>query len=276
MPKISVLIPVFNSEKFLEKCLESVIFQDFSDFEIVICDDGSDDKSKKIIKNFQKKFPEKIIFLQNEKNLWIAKTRNILAKNARGKYLAWMDSDDIMLKNRLRMQYDFLEKNPEIGILGTNFWILMKNGEKIARNPPEIHDEIVKNLFLRNPFGQFTIMIRKKIFQKIGWYDESFSVSEDLEFYIRAQKITKMANLRERLVIYRIHENNSIICEYKKILKNTYKIQKNMIKNGYKMNFREKFFHFLFFLGNLFPFVWKYLIYMPERLRKFLKKFKFF
>lgn len=69
MPKISVLIPVFNSEKFLEKCLESVIFQDFSDFEIVICDDGSDDKSKKIIKNFQKKFPEKIIFLQNEKNL---------------------------------------------------------------------------------------------------------------------------------------------------------------------------------------------------------------
>lgn len=91
-----------------------------------------------------------------------------MAKNARGKYLAWMDSDDIMLKNRLRMQYDFLEKNPEIGILGSNFWILMKNGEKIARNPPEIHDEIVKNLFLRNPFGQFTIMIRKKIFQKIG------------------------------------------------------------------------------------------------------------
>lgn len=69
MPKISVLIPVFNSEKFLEKCLESVIFQDFSDFEIVICDDGSNDKSKEIIKNFQKKFPEKIIFLQNEKNL---------------------------------------------------------------------------------------------------------------------------------------------------------------------------------------------------------------
>lgn len=69
MPKISVLIPVFNSEKFLQKCLESVLKQDFSDFEVIICDDGSYDKSKEIIKNFQKKFPEKIIFLQNKKNL---------------------------------------------------------------------------------------------------------------------------------------------------------------------------------------------------------------
>lgn len=168
MPKISVLIPVFNSEKFLQKCLESVLKQNFSDFEVIICDDKSTDESVKIIKNFQKKYGKKIIFLQNEKNLGIAKTRNILAKKAKGKYVAWMDSDDIMLENRLSMQYDFLEKNPQIGILGTNFWILMKNGEKIARNPPETNDEIVKNLFLRNPFGQNTIMIRKEIFEKIG------------------------------------------------------------------------------------------------------------
>lgn len=117
-------------------------------------------------------------------------------------------------------------------------------------------------------------MIRKEIFTKIGGYNENFVVAEDLEFYSRAIFLTKTANLTEELVTYRIHKNNSIHKKAKIILNNTYKIQKNLIKNGFKISRKEYFFHLCFLIGKTFPPLGKYLIHIPENLRKILQKLK--
>ena len=121
LPILSVLMPVFNSELFVAEAIESILNQTFKDFEFLILDDASTDKSFEIIKDFGKR-DSRIKVCQNEKNLGVVESRNKLINLSKGKYIAWLDSDDIAIKTRLEKQVNFLEEHPEIGMVGA--WLI--------------------------------------------------------------------------------------------------------------------------------------------------------
>ena len=128
-PKISVIMPTYNSESFLRESIDSILNQTFKDFELIVIDDCSTDSSLKIIKEYKRK-DNRIFFLKNDKNLGHNKTRNKGLKIAKGKYIAILDSDDISLEKRLEIQYAYLEKNPHIFLVGSSAIYIDENGKE--------------------------------------------------------------------------------------------------------------------------------------------------
>src|SRR5665647_1469233 len=121
-PKVTVLMSVYNSESFLAEAIDSILGQTFKDFEFLIINDGSKDKSLEIIKNRAKNDPR--IRLISRPNKGLVKSLNEGLAKARGEYIARMDSDDISLKTRLKKEVDFLDSHPDVGMVGSNYTII--------------------------------------------------------------------------------------------------------------------------------------------------------
>jgi len=194
-------MPAYNAEKFLEESISSILNQTFPDFELLIGDDGSTDRTLEIIRSFSDK---RIIVIRNEKNLGIPYTLNRLIKASKGEYIARQDSDDISLPKRLEKQVAFLDKNPEIGVCGTQItWF----GSKRKRIRVPLKDEDIKaSMLVFNPICQPTVMYRKSCLTK--QYNPSFEVAEDYDLCYELSKKTKLANLPDFLLKYRWHENS--------------------------------------------------------------------
>lgn len=201
IPRLTVIMPAYNAEKFLEESISSILNQTFPDFELLIGDDGSTDHTLEIIRSFS---DERIIVIRNEKNLGIPYTLNGLIKASKGEYIARQDSDDISLPKRLEKQVDFLDKNPEIGLCGTQItWF----GSKRKRIRVPLQDEDIKaSMLVFNPICQPTVMYRKSSLTK--QYNPSFEVAEDYELCYELSKETKLANLPDILLKYRWHGNS--------------------------------------------------------------------
>ena len=178
-PQISVIMAVYNGEKFLEEAIGSILKQTFLNFEFIIIDDGSEDTSLKIIKNFKDK---RISILENNKNIGLSASLNKGIKLSKGKYIARMDADDISLPERLEKQYNFMERNPNIGIVGTGYDLINESGERMGTyiypdNPVTIHWKLLTGPVFPHP----TVMLRKKVLiennlsnlQKISYYLEN-------------------------------------------------------------------------------------------------------
>ena len=202
VPKISVVITTYNGERFLAETLQSVLDQSLSDFELIIINDGSTDGTEKIIKNFMSK-DKRIIYLKNPKNKGYDNLHNVInmgLKVARGKYIARLDSDDICYKGRFKTQYEYLEKNKDIFLIGSSADIIDKDGNKV--------DEIIKkpwpSFFLRmriafsNPLIHSSIMFRNEGFL----YPNR---NEHLFYFFLMINDKKIKNLRDRLVKYRLN-----------------------------------------------------------------------
>ena len=142
-PQITVLMPVYNGEKYLRQAVDSILNQTFKDFEFLIINDGSTDKTLAILQEYKNK---RVKIINNKKNIGLTKSLNKGLKLAKGKYIARMDADDISLSNRLRKQIDFLDKHNKIGVLGTQMKII-NNSNKIVGEykTPLCHSLIVWN-----------------------------------------------------------------------------------------------------------------------------------
>ena len=200
-PILSVLMPVYNSELFVAEAIESILDQTFSDFEFLILDDASADKSFEIIKEFEKR-DSHIKVYRNDKNLGVVESRNKLINLSKGKYIAWIDSDDIAIKNRFEKQINFLEAHPEIGMVGA--WLIKsdKLGKKQQIWPTETNpDKLQVDLFFHSPFST-VVMIRKSALPE-KLYDPRFPVAEDYDLYCRIAEKSNVANLRIPLLKYR-------------------------------------------------------------------------
>ena len=127
MPLLTVLMPVYNAEKFLKDSIGSILKQTYSDFELLILDDGSTDNSLKIIKAYAKE-DKRIKILVNKTNQKQTKCRNRLLKNSKTEFVAWMDADDISLEDRLQTQMDFLKQNSKIDAVGIQYSTFGSNG----------------------------------------------------------------------------------------------------------------------------------------------------
>lgn len=201
MTKISVLMPVYNQQNYLKKAIESILCQTFKNFEFLILDDASTDSSLKIIKNFKDK---RIKIFSQKKRQGLAKSLNFLIKKAKGVYLARMDGDDVSEKNRLVRELDFLEKKPQVAMVGCWAKIIDKNGKFIGVfKYPTSYEQIKKEILKYNPFVHSSIMIRKKILMTIGGYDPNLFYSQDYDLFLKLASKYPLANLPHYLIRFR-------------------------------------------------------------------------
>ena len=126
-PKINVIMSVYNGEKYLKQAIESILKQTYTNFRFIIVDDGSNDSSFDIIKSFT---DERIVIIRNDRTQGLTRSLNKALRTANGEYIARQDADDISLSNRLKSQIDFLEKHPEVELLGTGVYLINEKGEE--------------------------------------------------------------------------------------------------------------------------------------------------
>lgn len=200
---VSVLMPVYNGEKYLKEAIDSILSQTYSNFEFLIIDDGSTDKSKEIIKSYKDK---RIRLIENETNLGLPKTLNKGLKLAKGKYIVRMDCDDISLPERIEIQVKYMDGNLDVGISGTRY-IELENGKVI--NLPTEFESIKIRLLFHCPINHPSVIIRKSIIiENTLFYDENkIGELEDYDLWLRSSKFTEITNLAVPLVKYRTHEN---------------------------------------------------------------------
>lgn len=198
MPKISVIIPTYNAEKYINESIDSILSQTYKNFEILIIDDNSKDSTLEIIKKYQ---DERIRIIQGDcKGLAAALNKGI--REATGEYIARMDADDVSLPERFEKQIKFLEKNPDISLVGT--W------QKYIGNDSWIHKTFAKPeqvkiaLLFSCDLCHSTVMFRKKDFVDNNLFYDENSPQEDFELWSRAIHVLKFANLQEVLGLYRV------------------------------------------------------------------------
>lgn len=206
-PMISVLMSVYNSEAYLAEAIESILSQTFSDFEFIIVDDGSTDDSNTIIQSYANA-DARIRPFQLEQNQGLASALNYGLEQATGQYIARMDSDDISLPTRFEQQVDFMEKNPDVGVLGS--WMQVVNQDKkplFDYEVPRVHSLIVWNIFFGRTFAHPSVLMRRDLIQSVGGYNANLTVAQDVDLWARLVGLTKFQNLPGKLLTYRTHDS---------------------------------------------------------------------
>lgn len=205
-------MPVYNGEKYVAEAIESILGQTFAGFELIIVDDGSQDRSLEIIRDYERS-DDRVRFLRQERNMGVSAARNRGIDAARGDYIAFMDSDDVSMPTRLEKQLSFLQENPEIGALGVRSKIVNHDTKSLlsVRGGPPTHTAIVVSLFLGAvSLVTGSVMIRSQQLRSVGGFAADLRYGEECEVYVRllAQTQIRFANLSEVLYVQRIHDSN--------------------------------------------------------------------
>ena len=203
-PQISVIMSVYNGAEYLQECIQSILNQSFRNFEFIVINDCSTDTSPTIINECARK-DSRIVIIDNKVNIGLTKSLNVGLKIAKGKYIARIDSDDIALPERLQTQYDFLEKNKDLFLVGSGSYTIDTNGNIRTRIKVLTDTEDIKNkLAIQNCISHPTIMFRNEGFV----YREKFVYSQDYDFYLTLlSNNKKISNIFEPLIKYRINPN---------------------------------------------------------------------
>lgn len=199
-PKLSVVMPVYNGEKYLQEAIDSVLHQSFTDFELITIDDGSGDGSEKILQN---QSDPRVRVLSNETNRGISYTRNRGLQEAKGEFLAWMDCDDLIAPDRFEKQLAFLDSHPHIGICGTWLTRFDEKKSEVSKSPTN-HEEIKAMLLFKPAIWNATTMYRLTWIKDAELsFDPRLTVAEDFDFYWEACRKFPVANIPESLYYYR-------------------------------------------------------------------------
>lgn len=201
---VSIVLSVYNGEKYIEQAIKSVENQTFKDWELIIVDDGSNDKTEIIVEKYLNidnriKYYKKI-------NSGLTKSLNFGLKKVKGKYIARLDADDIWMENKLEQQVKVLEQNEEIYICGCAFSEIDENGDFICTQRTiflKDNSDIQKNLCKCNPFFHSSVVFRRVILEQIGMYNEDFKYAQDYEYWVRILSEYKGINLEEILACRR-------------------------------------------------------------------------
>lgn len=204
-PTVSVVMPAYNAEKYLTEAIDSILAQTYTDFELIIVNDGSTDSTKQIILSYS---DPRIVYLENEKNSGICVTLNNGLRKARGKYIARMDSDDISLRDRLAVQVKYMDENPGIGASGTDIEIF---GEGITSGVfTQLHtpEECFAGLMFNSCFAHPTVIMRKSILDKYNLeYKDEYRGLEDYALWWEIGKHSQLNNIPQPLLRYRQHKD---------------------------------------------------------------------
>lgn len=203
-PLVSVAMVTCNVDRFLPEAIESILNQTFKDFEFVIVDYGSTDASKAIISRFAS--GDNRVKFHNIANCGLGEARNASCALAQGQYIAIMDADDVSVPQRLMWQLEFIERHPEVGVVGGAVEWIDSFGKTVAIMENPIQDWEIRSAALsRCPLWQPTVLMRRDVFHAVGGYRPAFAPAEDYDLWLRMAEHTQLANLKEVLLKYRIH-----------------------------------------------------------------------
>jgi glycosyltransferase involved in cell wall biosynthesis len=208
-PRLSVLMTVYNAGAFLGPATDSVLAQDFTDFEFVVVDDGSTDGSVERMRVRALADPRVRLHV-NASNLGQTPALNTGLRLCRGTYIARMDADDICLPGRFGRQVAFLDAHPDVGIVGGCVRMIDANGRILERSPMPTDDDALRWLSMtRNPFHHPAVTLRRDLIERSGQYfDEQYGANQDYDLWDRLLAHTKIANLADDVLAYRVHGNN--------------------------------------------------------------------
>ena len=207
-PLVSVVMSVYNGEKYLTEAIESILSQTFHDFEFIIINDGSIDNTAAILERYAR--GDSRIHIYHQENKGLIASLNKGCALAQGKYIARMDADDVALQHRFRAQVDFLEDRPDVALLGSAITLIDSEGRqhRITRYPTT--DRSIRRVLRHgNCFAHPTVMMRRQAVSDVGGYRECFSPAEDYDLWLRLADRFEMANLAEPLLLYRIHSRQA-------------------------------------------------------------------
>ena len=205
--KLSIVMPVYNAEKYLSKCLQSLLNQTFKNFEVILVNDGSKDRSLDVLKKYEKS-DGRFHVINLPLNLGYSKAINNAVAASKGNYIAFMDADDICLPERFLKQVEFLDQNLEYGLVGTQYY-RMRPDDSIIRKTYSAADNFLMRfrLFFSVPTCNPTVMFRREILDEIGqpFFNLDMIGAPEYDFFLRIPDKWKMAVLPDYLFQYRIH-----------------------------------------------------------------------
>lgn len=200
MPKISVIMPVYNAEKYLRDAIDSILCQTFTDFEFIIIDDGSSDSSPNIVLSYD---DSRIRFYINDHNMGVAATLNRGLELSTGEYIARMDSDDISMPERLKTQLEYLEMHQQVGVCGSCILAFDAENERLF-SYSESNKQIQADLLFNPPFAHPSVMMRGEAARRLK-YDLSYEKAEDYDLWYRFLKEYEGHNIQQPMLRYRHH-----------------------------------------------------------------------
>lgn len=209
MPKVSVIIPTYNRERFIAVAIDSVLAQTYKDFEVIVVDDGSSDGTPGILSSYE---DDRLIHLtQNNKGRSIARNRALAI--ARGEYIAFLDSDDMYLPDKLALQVSFLDSHPDVGMIYTSAACIDEEGHAIDyRYVASVSGHIYRHIAFFEPVTITlpTVMMRRSVFDKTGTFDERMDRFEDTDMWRRVSKVTYIHALPIETCKLRTHHDNKL------------------------------------------------------------------
>jgi hypothetical protein len=206
-PRVSVVMPVHNGEKYVAEAVESILSQTFRDFEFIIINDGSTDSSADILGRYHQE--DDRIRIYPQENRGVAASRNRGSQLAQGEYIAQMDHDDVSLPERLARQLGYLEAHPEIGVLGT--WVQVIDSHGKARETwhlPTMPRVLEWSLCFEDTLANPSVMMRRAVIERLGFYRAETTPAEDYDLWARALADTQLANVPEVLLQYRVWQES--------------------------------------------------------------------
>ncbi len=250
LPKVTVLMSAYNSEKYISTAIKSILKQTYKNFELIIIDDCSSDSTWSIIQTYAKG-DSRIVALRNKKNIGGCQTLNKGLQIAKGEYIARADNDDISYHYRLKKQVSFLNTHPDVGIVGGAMEIVDQNDKVTEVRKYHLNDKDIRRYIFRySPFSHPLIMMRKKVLDTVGYYNKEYAPADDYELYFRIGTISKFANLRDILLKYRVVTNSMTQTLTKKMELGTIKARRKYSSTEhYQMTIFDHLYNFLQYLS---------------------------
>ena len=213
-PKVSIVMSCYNAESTLQRAVNSILDQTFTDFELIIIDDASSDQTSEILNQYALN-DTRIQLVTNEKNQGLSYSLNKGIKIAQSQIIARMDADDYAYPDRILKQYEFLLTHKKVDILGSAVRYLNEDGEVFkSLTLPTTHEHIVHRIFKKTIVFHPTIMLRKQVYENHGYYDPKLRWAEDADLWYRIYDQVTFHNLQEILLDYTVKSSisNRILC----------------------------------------------------------------
>ena len=232
-PLVSIIVNCKDGKKYLSSCIDSIVSQTYTNWEIIFWDNNSQDNSKKILNNYS---DPRVKYFKSEITTKLYEARNNAIKKALGKYIAFLDVDDWWLPEKLKTQVNFLEKNKEVGMVYSNFYVVKEKNKKKKIFSSNLLPEgnITQRLLDKYQIGILSVVIKKELSKKYE-FDKHLEIIGDFDFFLKISKLIKVGCIQKPLACVRIHKNNlSLIKTDDFIIELSNWLKKNQMSDNFK------------------------------------------
>lgn len=219
-PRISIVMGTYNRSHMIDRAIEGVLRQTFTNWELIIADDGSVDDTPSVVAAWLGREP-RLVYIRHDDNQGISRNYNAAFSRARGEFIAMLDDDDTWcLDEKLAQQTDFLDSHPEYAGCGGGLIVVNPDGaERYRFLKPETDADIRRVMLFSNPMANSTTMFRRTAGEQVGWYDSSLRYSGDRDFWMKIARVGKLSNFPEYMAFYTMGNHNTSIAHIRPHLK---------------------------------------------------------